>query len=350
MPLETAATIDQLDPLNPVHTDGLNQADSHFRLIKAALQGTFPNVAGVVTATAAGLNSGGALLTGNILTVPGGTLATTGGQLLLDGAAVTTSGTLVTAPNASLQNVAGVSTFQNAGGTAVAVVDQLGNLGALASIGAPIIIQGGHPLLPTGCIVMWSGATTNVPAGWQLCDGTNGSPNLIGLFLVGAGPTGGSGPVAGQTGGTNLQTVLTSTIGAHSHGGATALAGAHQHTGVTDNQGTHSHTGSTSGYALTINDMPAHDHGVGNQNIIGNVSGSGLNSGGPWGAVGFSSQGGGAAHAHPIVADGLHQHNVLTNAGGPDHTHSIGLDGSHNHIFGIDVRPAYYAICYIFKL
>lgn len=40
MPLETATFISDLNPSNPAHSDGLNQADSHMRLIKAALKST----------------------------------------------------------------------------------------------------------------------------------------------------------------------------------------------------------------------------------------------------------------------------------------------------------------------
>jgi len=36
-----------------------------------------------------------------------------------------------------------------------------------------------------GIIVMWSGS--NVPSGWTLCDGTNGTPDLRGRFVLGSG-------------------------------------------------------------------------------------------------------------------------------------------------------------------
>lgn len=51
MPLETATYIDQLVQSNPAHSDGLNNADAHLRLIKGTIQATFPNF------TAAALNS-----------------------------------------------------------------------------------------------------------------------------------------------------------------------------------------------------------------------------------------------------------------------------------------------------
>lgn len=41
--------------------------------------------------------------------------------------------------------------------------------------------------VPTGTIAVWSGSIASIPSGWQLCDGTNGTPNLQGLMVVGAG-------------------------------------------------------------------------------------------------------------------------------------------------------------------
>jgi hypothetical protein len=46
MPVETATYISQLDSSDPVHSDGVNQGDSHIRLIKTVLQNTLPNASG----------------------------------------------------------------------------------------------------------------------------------------------------------------------------------------------------------------------------------------------------------------------------------------------------------------
>lgn len=40
--------------------------------------------------------------------------------------------------------------------------------------------------VPSGAIVMWSGAIADIPAGWLLCDGNNGTPDLRDRFIVGA--------------------------------------------------------------------------------------------------------------------------------------------------------------------
>lgn len=45
-----------------------------------------------------------------------------------------------------------------------------------------------NALVPTGGIIMWSGNPAAIPAGWALCDGTAGRPDLRGRFVVGYDP------------------------------------------------------------------------------------------------------------------------------------------------------------------
>ena len=56
MPLETGTYINSLNSSNPVATDGLAFADEHFRLIKATILATFPNITGEMSATHTVLN------------------------------------------------------------------------------------------------------------------------------------------------------------------------------------------------------------------------------------------------------------------------------------------------------
>jgi hypothetical protein len=42
---------------------------------------------------------------------------------------------------------------------------------------------------PIGGIIIWSGSIASIPATWQLCNGTNGTPDLRDRFIVGAGTT-----------------------------------------------------------------------------------------------------------------------------------------------------------------
>ena len=41
-------------------------------------------------------------------------------------------------------------------------------------------------VMPKGGIIMWSGNAADIPEGWALCDGKNGTPDLRGRFIVGA--------------------------------------------------------------------------------------------------------------------------------------------------------------------
>jgi len=47
----------------------------------------------------------------------------------------------------------------------------------------------GAGLVPSGCIVMWSGSVASIPSGWLLCNGSSGTPDLRNRFVVGAGST-----------------------------------------------------------------------------------------------------------------------------------------------------------------
>ena len=46
-----------------------------------------------------------------------------------------------------------------------------------------------EPEMLLGSIVLWSGSLITIPTGWQLCNGTNGTPDLRNKFVVGAGDT-----------------------------------------------------------------------------------------------------------------------------------------------------------------
>lgn len=59
----------------------------------------------------------------------------------------------------------------------------------------------------SGMIMLWSGAIGSIPAGWYLCDGTNGTPNLTDRFVVGAG----SSYSVGGTGGSKDAIVVSHT-------------------------------------------------------------------------------------------------------------------------------------------
>lgn len=64
-----------------------------------------------------------------------------------------------------------------------------------------------------GVIAMWTGALSSLPAAWQLCDGTNGTPDLRDKFVVGSG----GGYVQGSVGGSIHCKLALENLPAHSH-------------------------------------------------------------------------------------------------------------------------------------
>lgn len=52
--------------------------------------------------------------------------------------------------------------------------------------------------IPSGGIIMWSGDISKIPAGWKLCDGSNGTPDLRDRFVVGAGTSYSTGATGGS--------------------------------------------------------------------------------------------------------------------------------------------------------
>jgi len=71
--------------------------------------------------------------------------------------------------------------LQDAVSTTIATYDNLyGILGTIPASGST---------LPSGCIILWSGAVGSIPSGYVICDGTNGTPDLRNKFVVGAGNT-----------------------------------------------------------------------------------------------------------------------------------------------------------------
>jgi prepilin-type N-terminal cleavage/methylation domain-containing protein len=74
-----------------------------------------------------------------------------------------------------------------------------------------------------GAIIFWSGTVASIPNGWQLCDGSNGTPDLRDRFVVGArqdyggtAMTGVSGSLT-KTGGEAYHTLTIDEMPAHSH-------------------------------------------------------------------------------------------------------------------------------------
>lgn len=164
-------------------------------------------------------------------------------------------------------------------------------------------------------IAMWSGIVATIPAEWQLCDGTNGTPDLRDVFIVGAGRD----YAVGAKGGTNTATVSTNP--------AATLA--------STSTGSHSHSGNTQAHVLTIAEIPPHTHSIDAHARDG--SAAVLGDGGSqttYVGVKTGSTGGGLGHTHGINADGVHTHDTTI----PEHNHTV------------DTRSPYYALCFIAKV
>ena len=85
---------------------------------------------------------------------------------------------------------------------------------------------------PIGGIIMWSGSVADIPIdkGWFLCNGQNGTPNLVNRFVVGAGST---YPVNAFGGSADA------TLVSHSHTATSTVDenGGHKHIGFEDSDG-----------------------------------------------------------------------------------------------------------------
>jgi hypothetical protein len=162
--------------------------------------------------------------------------------------------------------------------------------------------------IPAGLISMWSGSIATIPAGWLLCNGTSGTPDLRDRFIVGAGST----YAVAATGGS-----------------ANAIVVSHTHTGTTGDQSVdHTHSGTTA----TVGN---HSHSqVGVNNLTGGAltPGSGVSSGAT------ANTGGGGAHNHTFTTGGQsvsHNHAFTTD--------TAGVSGTNANL------PPYYALAYIMK-
>jgi len=144
-------------------------------------------------------------------------------------------------------------------------------------------------VLPKGIITMFSGS--QVPDGWLLCDGTNGTPNLVDRFILG-----------GHVEDINTKNSVT-------------LSGdkTDKKVSVQTNTVTPSIKVTVGGHSLTIDEMPSHSH------IVSGTSRTGGTSiafdchvdGGYSGSATTTSTGGGASHAHSASASqDTHQHHV----------------------------------------
>lgn len=93
----------------------------------------------------------------------------------------------------------------------------------LKSLSSRILPAGTNPQL-------FSGDVNAIPEGWQLCDGTNNTPDLRKRFIVGYDDTEPDYDAIGKAGGTKEVTLTEAQMPSHNHSGSANSAGSHSHT------------------------------------------------------------------------------------------------------------------------
>lgn len=114
----------------------------------------------------------------------------------------------------------------------IAAASSATNYNFLVQESNDIVKQVNAAPIPVGGIILWSGTIANIPSGWALCNGSNGTPDLRDKFVVGA--TTDVGGVAK----TGINGAVTTTGGAINH----------------------DHGGNTANHTLTTGQIPAHQH------------------------------------------------------------------------------------------
>lgn len=175
-----------------------------------------------------------------------------------------------------------VVTSQSVGNVKLSDLDRLSSLKEMSKRIPPV-----QTALP------YFGSIAGIPEGWQLCDGSNGTPDLSGKFVVGYDPSDDDYNAIGKAAGEKEHTLLESEMPQHNH------------TGIAQSNGAHTHSGTA----------------VGPYN--GNPIGGGFDGGGN------------AFRTQPITINsgGAHSHNLSINNAGQSQAH--------------ENRPPYYTLAYI---
>jgi len=162
-----------------------------------------------------------------------------------------------------------------------------------------------------GMIMMWSGATNQIPSGWALCNGSNGTPDLRNRFIIGAGLS----YAVGATGGATKQSVTLTKNNLPSH----------NHTITIDSVSSHSHT---------FKDYYYPENKINNTNSVRFYN---LNQ----------QYGSGDTDTDNQYI--LYTTHSTDDSGSHNHTASIGNTGNGSP-FTVNTMPPFYALCFIMKL
>ena len=103
-----------------------------------------------------------------------------------------------------------------------------------------------------GIIAIWSGTEAEIPEGWYLCDGTNGTPNLVDYFVMG-----------------DITSGQKSDVTTHVH---SVSEEGHAHTTGSDSQHTHPRTTSDGDFYGTLEGAGLHYVGGTHTHTTNNIS------------------------------------------------------------------------------
>ncbi|MFN0048493.1 MAG: hypothetical protein ACKVOU_05165 [Cytophagales bacterium] len=169
--------------------------------------------------------------------------------------------------------------------------------------------------VPRGGIIMWSGSASNIPPGWAICDGSSGTPDLKGRFVLGNG--GRSEATRQSNGSITFGSAVSFAVDA---------------------------TGGADKIILSSGEMPDHSH-----------SGTTNTDGGHKHTIYYSNLSAGGSPEGNMVR----HENTNVGADGSTETNNGSTDGTHSHSFttsntGSDLphmnMPPYYVLAYIMKL
>jgi microcystin-dependent protein len=197
------------------------------------------------------------------------------------------------------------------------------------------VLTAGDNIMPmAGDIIMFAGATA--PTGWAICDGTNGTPDLQGDFVVGANAAGNVGATAGSASHTHSYA-----FGNPAYGNSSL-----------------SHTAYNIGSISTNNSHSDHSHNWGMNVATGSYAGSTFIQ--ATNATG-TSKCLRAGHSHNenfnintgnMTATPNHNHNA--NFGRSDtgaaHTHTVLAASASGNASGTTINVPYLSLNYIMKL
>ena len=161
-----------------------------------------------------------------------------------------------------------------------------------------------NALVPIKGIIMYSGLQADIPANWAICDGNNGTPNLVNKFVVAA---------------------------------ASFDVGTEEWRTAVD--GTSKESGGNATKTLGTNELPSHTHDItdpGHQHTTNVDTGTLFHVGGVANAVSYGGPGG-----YPGTAFNMDDANTGITA-------TDGQPGTTGEAF--DILPPYYAIAYIMRV